>query len=146
MAIAVNQKSTIRSLRTYLAGQVVDLSRDETLLDELLKCAFCIRHSGAPLGLQGDLEEAYQATFNEIHADFPGLFAQDDAIQLTGPHLRVVHDGLSKVDFDDPQRDIVGDIYEAFISVADEMRRPVVLLAGDARRARRRARAGELLV
>ena len=43
---AVDQKALVRSLRNYLAGQVVGLSRDETLLDELLKCAFCYRHAG----------------------------------------------------------------------------------------------------
>jgi hypothetical protein len=34
-------KEIFRSLRNYLAGQFVGATRDETLLDELLKCLFC---------------------------------------------------------------------------------------------------------
>ena len=34
-------KEVFRSLRNYLAGQFVGATRDETLLDELLKCLFC---------------------------------------------------------------------------------------------------------
>lgn len=116
MATATDQKAIIRSLRDYLAGQVVGMSRDETLLDELLKCALCFRHNGLALALGDEpLAPSYSKTFEEIKRDFPGFFAQDDVIRFEEPHLRVVHDSLSGINFDDPRRDIVGDIYEAFI-------------------------------
>lgn len=113
--VAADQKAVVRSLRNYLAGQVVGLSRDETLLDELLKCAFCFREKGPALGANGDIEAAYADTFGEIRAAFPDVFPDDDVLRLTGEHLHTVHHGLSQVDFDDPERDIVGDIYEAFV-------------------------------
>lgn len=114
MSIAVDQKSLVRSLRNYLVGQAVGLSRDETLLDELLKCAFCFRHAGSLLG-RGLIDETYAETFEEIKAAYPGIFAEGDRIQLTGENLNQVHETLSRIDFDEPERDIAGDIYESFV-------------------------------
>jgi hypothetical protein len=36
-----NPKETFRYLRNYLAGQFVGATRDDALLDEVLKCLFC---------------------------------------------------------------------------------------------------------
>jgi type I restriction enzyme M protein len=115
MGQATDQKEIVRSLRNYLAGQAVGLSRDETLLDELLKSAFCFRYLGSNLASEGDLDEAYRAALESINAELPGLFEEGDSLRLSGDQLRTVHEGLSRIDFDDPQRDIVGDIYEVFV-------------------------------
>jgi type I restriction enzyme M protein len=115
MADATDQKAVVRSLRNYLAGQAVGLSRDETLLDELLKSAFCFRYLGSSFEVEGDLDDAYRTAFEGISADQPGLFEDGDRLRLSGDQLRTVHEGLEQIDFDDPRRDVIGDIYEAFV-------------------------------
>jgi type I restriction enzyme M protein len=114
MAIFVDQKAVVRSLRDYLAGQTVGASRDEALLNELLMCAFCIRRKGAGIGDE-ELDDSYASAFAEIKTAFPGIFGEADRIGLSGDGLRHVHTALAQLDFADPHRDIVGDIYEAFI-------------------------------
>ena len=36
-----NPKQVFRALRDYLAGQFVGATRDDALLDEVMKCLFC---------------------------------------------------------------------------------------------------------
>jgi type I restriction enzyme M protein len=109
-------KAVVRSLRNYLAGQAVGLSRDESLLDELLKSAFCFRYLGLSLGSENsDLDRMYQTAFEGISREMPDLFEDREGLRLSGEQLRTVHDGLMQIDFEDPRRDIVGDIYEAFV-------------------------------
>lgn len=114
-SVPVDQKAVVRSLRDFLAGQAAGATRDETLLNELLMCAFCFRRRGGVMGEPATLDHAYERAFAEIKAAFPGIFARSDGIGLTGDQLRHVHGSLAKLDFEDPQRDIVGDIYETFI-------------------------------
>jgi type I restriction enzyme M protein len=115
MSIAVDQKALVRSLRNYLAGQAVGITRDETLLDELLKCAFCLRHAGSLAGRRRSLEETYATAFEEIKTTYSGVFDKGERITLAGEHLERVHDTLSSLDFDRAERDIVADIYESFV-------------------------------
>src|ERR1700685_1796286 len=115
MAVSVDQKAVVRSLRDFLAGQAVGATRDEALLSEWLMCAFCFRRQSGAMGSHDALDDAYAAAFAEIKTVFPGIFADADEIGLSGEQLRHVHSGLAQLNFEDPQRDIVGDIYEAFI-------------------------------
>jgi type I restriction enzyme M protein len=61
------------------------------------------------------LDDAYAEVFAEIKTTFPGIFGDADHIRLGGEQLRHVHCTLGQLDFADPKRDIVGDIYEAFV-------------------------------
>lgn len=119
----VNQKVIIRDIRNYLAGQVVGITRDETLLDEVLKCAFCRVHlqrtGNAPLITTGltmeETAQLYQETLQKIRKRFGSLFENDTAIQLAPEHVYYLDRALSVLDLLDPSRDLIGDIYEAFM-------------------------------
>jgi type I restriction enzyme M protein len=115
MSVSVNQKALIRSLRDYLAGQAVGLTRDDALLDELLKCAFCVRRGLTGVETNPDLHSAYASEFGSIRELFPDVFEPGDRIRLSGESLAHVHETLRQLDFQDSNRDIVGDIYEAFV-------------------------------
>jgi type I restriction enzyme M protein len=112
----------IRDLRNYLAGQVVGITRDEALLDELLKCAFC------RVALQRDCIDTSSASPEEIHELYETRFynlrqelylldlGQD--LQLGPSHIHHVDALLSKLDLLDPDRDVIADIYQAFVGNA----------------------------
>ena len=117
MATALrDQKALIRDVRNYLAGQVVGITRDESLLDELLKIAFCHRalQDLSGLGAEETARE-YRNVFARIKEEHSVLFAAGDELLLGPNHIAHLHELLSEIDFEDPDRDIVGDIYEAFI-------------------------------
>lgn len=118
----LDAKPAIRDLRNYLAGQVVGITRDESLLDELLKCAFCkarlqVRQVETCGTAPDDLARLYHETFLSVAQELPDAFA-DDRILLGPAHIAEVDRQLSRIDFADASRDVLGDIYEAFVGSA----------------------------
>ncbi|HET6452934.1 MAG TPA: N-6 DNA methylase, partial [Armatimonadota bacterium] len=118
-----DQKSVVKDIRNYLAGQVVGITRDEALLDELLKCIFCHieleRQNRQPSTDQGSsagaIGKLYEDTFDVLQIRFPGLFDQGSRIELAPEHVEFIDRALSVLSIADAPRDLIGDVYEAFI-------------------------------
>jgi len=82
-------KEVFRSLRNYLAGQFVGATRDETLLDELLKCLFCKLYVElelvSPLKSETssiDHAKAIRGVFSKVREDFPDIYTSQSEILL----------------------------------------------------------------
>src|SRR5438105_7283125 len=82
-------KQEFRDLRNYLAGQFVGATRDEALLDEVLKCLFCKLYvetsAAAPLPDAADpFERAtyVRGVFAKVRADFPDIYPAGTEILL----------------------------------------------------------------
>lgn len=108
----------MRDLRNYLAGQVVGITRDEALLDEILKCAFCKvsleRRSVATRNLTDEeIAVLYAGTFSELRQELYFLDLGSD-LRLGPSHIARVDEALDSVRMLDPERDVVGDLYETF--------------------------------
>lgn len=121
--LELDAKPAIKSLRNYLAGQVVGITRDEALLDELLKCAFCKarlqRESFATTGLSTeDIARVYHETYAHVVDDAADVFGDDQHILFGPAHIAEIDRHLDSIDFADARRDVVGDIYEAFVGTA----------------------------
>jgi type I restriction enzyme M protein len=115
-------RALIRELRNYLAGQVVGLTRDEALLDELLKCAFCrvsLQRTAVDTAALSADETAtlYHGTFAEMR-QYLYLLDLGQDLQLGPAHIAHVDAILSQLDLLDPRRDVVADIYQAFVGTA----------------------------
>lgn len=119
----VSPKSVLRKIRNYLAGQVVGLTRDESLLEEVLKCVFCRVHlerekranSVGDYVLPETIAEGYRQAFDQIRQKFPTLFESDNEISLDPDHIAYVDHEFASLNLSDTTHDIVGDIYETFI-------------------------------
>ncbi len=119
----VNQppKETFRYLRNFLAGRFVGATRDETLLDELLKCLFCKLYLESSFA--SDHENAsnnfshsapfYRSTFRRVSADFPEIFGDSEELQLDSELLEHVMDSLN-FSLTDASSDPIGDAFEVF--------------------------------
>jgi type I restriction enzyme M protein len=112
----------IDGLRNYLAGQVVGLTRDEALLDELLKCTFCrasLQRDGVDTAGMSvdDISSAYHRAFAELRQELYLLDLGQD-LQLGSAHIAHVDAGLSGLDLLYSSRDVVADIYQAFVGSA----------------------------
>lgn len=113
-------KQIFRNLRNYLAGQFVGATRDDALLDEVLKCLFCRLYletgrMAPPASAQDAFSTAefYRTVFAKVRADFPEIYNQKTELLLDPKNLLHVIDSL---DFAllDAKSDPVGDAFEVF--------------------------------
>jgi type I restriction enzyme M protein len=114
-------KDAFRKIRNYLAGQHIGATRDEALLDELLKCLFCKLY--IEIGIfdpvasgSDDFEQSryLRTVFARVKADFTDLYEQDAEIMLDPAATSMV---LYECDFSlvDSTSDPIGDAFEVFV-------------------------------
>lgn len=119
---AATPKEIFRSLRNYLAGQCVGATRDETLLDELLKCLFCKLY--IELGLAQPLKseinnpvdtaKAIREVFAKVKEDFPNIYNSQSEILLDS---EAIYRAIADCSFSllDSTSDPIGDAFEVFV-------------------------------
>ncbi|MFO0859224.1 MAG: N-6 DNA methylase [Phycisphaerales bacterium] len=114
-------KEAFRDLRNYLAGQHVGATRDDSLLEELLKCLFCKLYAemGRVEPLQPELEpfalaKQVRGIFAQVRKDFPDLYAKDTEILLAPDAIAEV---MRECAFSlvDAASDPIGDAFEVFV-------------------------------
>lgn len=114
-------KEIFRNLRNYLAGQFVGATRDEILLDELLKCLFCKLYIELGLACAPQAEmnsvnyaNTIRAVFTRVREDFPDIYNSNSEIILdTEAIYRVVSDfSFSLID---GTSDAIADAFEVFV-------------------------------
>ncbi len=114
-------KEVFRDIRNYLAGQFVGATRDDTLLDEVLKCLFCKLYietsASEPLPQNNDAFKQAQHirnVFANVRLDFPDIYDKDDEIALDPEAIRYV---MGKCYFSllDAASDPIGDAFEVFV-------------------------------
>jgi len=116
-----NPKEAFRDIRNYLAGQFVGSTRDETLLDEVLKCLFCKMY--VELGYAPDIDKGVDSfarakhvrmVFARVRADYPDIYAADTEILLSPEAIATILDACS-FSLIDSSSDPVGDAFEVFV-------------------------------
>lgn len=113
-------KQVFRHLRDYLAGQYVGATRDDVLLEELLKCLFCklyLETTGRDLRRSSDvfkLAQDIRSIFRQVKSDFPSIYEKDDEILLDPETLNTV---MKECYFSlvDSSTDPIGDAFEIFV-------------------------------
>lgn len=116
-----NPKEAFRNIRNYLAGQFVGATRDDSLLDEVLKCLFCKlvieRGELPPFDLTAqsfELSKQVRSVFATVRADFPEIYSEESEILLDPASLQFV---MQELDFSimDSESDPIGDAFEIFV-------------------------------
>ena len=114
-------KEVFRDIRNYLAGQFVGATRDDALLDEVLKCLFCklyIETAASEPYLQNSdpfkQAQAIRNVFAKVRNDFPDIYDKDDEILLDPEAIGFV---LRECYFSllDVATDPIGDAFEVFV-------------------------------
>lgn len=119
----VTSKDVLHRMRNYLAGQVLGFTRDEALLEEVLKCAFCrvsLERKGKAYSPQDTVDsraiaEQYHRTFHLIREKFSTLFSPNDEILLDPTNIAYIDRELATITISGTTHDLIGDIYETFI-------------------------------
>ena len=104
-----------------MAGRFVGATRDETLLDELLKCLFCKLYLESSEAANREnasdnishSAQFYRHTFRSVSADFPEIFGASEEIQLDSELLEHVMASLN-FSLTDASSDPIGDAFEVF--------------------------------
>lgn len=112
-------KSIFNEIRNFLAGRFVGATRDEFLLEEVIKLIFCkrvckIKSSEYPGVIE--LSNIYRKAFKKVIEMYSDIY--DDVnceIALDPVSIQFVDDKISNIDFDNIERDIIGDAYEIFM-------------------------------
>lgn len=109
-------------IRNFLAGRLVGATRDEALVEEVVKCIFCRAlavHDGAKIPADPiELAKFYRTQFTKVKDALPDVFDKGSEILLDPPSLQYVDQQLQDIDFQDPATDPIGDAYETFIGSA----------------------------
>lgn len=114
-------KEAFRDIRNYLAGQHMGATRDDALLDEVLKCLFCklyIETSVAdpvPSGSDVFAEARHiRAVFAKVRKDFPDIYDETTEIMLDPESIHTVF-VESQFSLLDSHSDPIGDAFEIFV-------------------------------
>ncbi|MCA2920242.1 MAG: N-6 DNA methylase [Microcystis sp. M015S1] len=117
----ISPKDAFRNIRNYLAGQFVGATRDDALLDEVLKCLFCKllieREKIEPINLSVDpfsLSKQLRSAFNIVRSEFTEIYTDESEILLDPKSLSYV---MNQLNFSimDAESDPIGDAFEVFV-------------------------------
>ena len=122
----LSQKEILKDLRNYLAGRAEGFSRDEGLLEEMLKCTFAhhlmVFKDNLPSKEEAEdnveLSKLYRSSFETVIQRSPGLFPDDAEILLGPGNISYIHSALEKIRNLNSNDDLIGDIYEIFIGTS----------------------------
>lgn len=114
-----NQKKLFQDIRHFLAGRAIGLTRDDALLDEVMKCLLIrkhmLLHDAAPASSDPKtIHDQYQL-LSEQSQGLPGTSRK---VHLDADSIAYIDGKLSLIDLISPSADPVGDLYEAFIGSA----------------------------
>ena len=113
----INQKELLREIRNYLAGRTVGITRDELLLEEVLKCTIVkikLDEEQFKFEDKEKLVVKYHQVFREVVKELRNVFKNSE-ILLGVEEITFLHNKLSLLDLRNLPRDFFGDIYETFI-------------------------------
>lgn len=112
-------KRAFKNIRNYLAGQLIGATRDDSLLDETLKCLFTkliieknnIEYSSDDLF---QYAKNIRGIFNSVKEKYPEIFESDSEILLDPKSIKYVMEQLN-FSLLNTDSDPVGDAFEIFI-------------------------------
>jgi len=110
--------SIIREIRNYLAGRTSGISRDEALLEEVLKVLFCLVNFPQTKLSKEEFETAKEirAEFSRLKGKLSDFYQKDEEILLDPKSIQYVVEGLLKILHNKTRKiDIVANLYQAFI-------------------------------
>lgn len=124
MNLERDSKAVYRQIRNYLVGRFLGATRDETLLQETIKCLFCklyfqqnpflFESVTDPTSVEA-IARRYHKSFAQIRVLLPSLFPPEQPLLLDPNSLAQIDILLNQVDLDTPVHDPFGDIYEVFM-------------------------------
>ena len=116
--VQTDQKLAFADIRNFLAGRFNGATRDQALLEEVMKCLFAYKAlKKAAVRMPRDsmrIAASYRDALLGVHVPF----AETDQLLLDPVSVEYIHSRFEQLDLLTGERDPVGDVYEAFIGSA----------------------------
>lgn len=128
---AVNLKSIFRTMRNYLAGNVVGATRDEVLAQQLMNLVFCkiydekytrpdhmVSFRAGIDESSSDVARRIRDLFQRVRENYNDVLDATDSIELDERSVVYVVGELQQFSLSESPRDAIGDAFEVFIDHA----------------------------
>lgn len=124
MNLSQDSTAVYRQIRNYLVGRFLGATRDETLLQETIKCLFCKLYFQQNPSLFDSIDDPtnieaiarrYHKSFAQLRLILPTLFPPEQPLLLDPHSLAQIDSLLNKADLDTLAHDPFGEIYEVFM-------------------------------
>jgi type I restriction enzyme M protein len=128
---AYNLKSIFKTMRNYLAGNVVGATRDEVLAQQLINVIFCkiydekytrpddiVNFRAGVDESASDIQKRILDIFDLVKKKYSDVIDDNDKISLDAKSLAYVVGELHLFSLTEAERDAVGDAFEVFIGHA----------------------------
>lgn len=106
-------------IRNYLAGKALGITRDKSLLHEVVKCLFSYQHFLKDTESENSSIEAtagnYRKAFNKVKEKLSDIFNSDEEILLDPSSISFIDTTLKKVNLETPNDDPLSILYQTFI-------------------------------
>ena len=112
-------KKIFGDIRNFLAGRFIGATRDEFLLEEVIKLIFCKYEIGQKCTTELDelaLSSLYRKEFKKVLRNHNDIYMdQATEIELDPVSIKYIDEKLQSLDIHNLERDIIGDAYEIFM-------------------------------
>jgi type I restriction enzyme M protein len=109
--------AAFNEIRNYLAGRAIGISRDESLLHEVVKCLFCkiLISQKKTTKSTTEVSKVYRNAFQELKDSTHHIFGNDEELLLDPNSISFVDKILSTIDLLDPMNDPLSELYQTFV-------------------------------
>lgn len=118
MRNTITFNDAFEDIRNYLAGKAIGITRDKSLLNEVVKCLFCkTRLASQDLSEKSNEEIAtiYRRIFTRLKAELSEIFDETSEILLDPDSIAFIDKKLNHTDLEDPHDDPLSILYQTFI-------------------------------
>jgi type I restriction enzyme M protein len=109
-------KEKLRDLRNYLAGRTVGITKDESLLEEVIKIIFCLsRMKNISIENAEEASLKFRQVFAKIKTEYPDIYDTDSELLLGPSQIYFSFKTIQSLNIFDKRYDLLRDVYETFI-------------------------------
>ncbi len=113
-------------LRNYLAGMASGITRDESLIQQLIPLLFCKIYTEKNIDLKDKfraesndsaevIKKRISAIFKIVKKDFKDIFEEEEKIDLKAESIKFIVSKLQNIDLITVDQDTIGNLFESFL-------------------------------
>jgi len=118
--------SIFNELRNYLAGMAAGMTRDESLIQQLMPLLFCKIYTEKKIDLKDKfraesnesaevIKKRISAIFEMVKKEFEDILEEEEKIDLKAESIKFIVSKLQNLDLITVDQDAIGNLFESFL-------------------------------